>query len=264
VNGDGKPDLVTMGIIAGEAIHIYPGDGRGNFAAAIKLPGAITIKQRAYDFLLADLNGDGKADVSSIYSDGFNSALDGIASGVLAHREKLWFANIPQITELRGIDNNGRAKSRKSISYGYGVRFSYTGHDLHGLILGPDGKLYFSFGDRGASVTTKEGKTLAYPDEGAVFRCNPDGTDMEVVHRGLRNPQELAFDQFGNLFTGDNNSDGGDRARIVHLVEGGDSGWRIGWQFLERPNARGAWNSERVRWEIDRSSPTHRTPTSSA
>ena len=180
--------------------------------------------------LLEDRNHDGKADFSAVYADGFSSMLDGIASGVLAHRGKVWFANIPEISELEGIDKKGHAKSKKTFSYGYGVRFSYTGHDLHGLILGPDGKLYFSFGDRGASVKTKEGKTLAYPDEGAVFRCNQDGTELEMVHHGLRNPQELAFDEFGNLFTGDNDFDHGDHERWVYVVEGGDSGWRVGYQ----------------------------------
>jgi len=179
---------------------------------------------------LEDRDGDGRADFSSVYADGFNNQLDGIASGVLAHRGKVWFANIPAVYELAGMNENGGATSRKVLSYGYGVRFSYTGHDLHGLILGPDGKLYFSFGDRGANVETKERRTLAFPDEGAVFRCNQDGSGLEVVHRGLRNPQELAFDEFGNLFTGDNDFDHGDHERWVYVVEGGDSGWRVGYQ----------------------------------
>ena len=180
--------------------------------------------------LLEDRNGDGKADFSAVYADGFDSVLDGIASGVLARKGKVYVTNIPHLWELDGIDENGKAKSRQSLSHGYGVRFSFTGHDMHGLAIGPDGKLYFSIGDRGATVVTKELNLLPYPDEGAVFRCNLDGTDLEVVHRGLRNPQELAFDDFGNLFTGDNDFDHGDEERLVQVVAGGDSGWRVGYQ----------------------------------
>ena len=81
----------------------------------------------------------------------------------------------------------------------------------------------------------------ALADSGGVFRCNQDGTEFEVVCIGLRNPQELAFDEFGNLFAGENNADGGDKARWIHVVEGADYGWRIGWQWLPK---LGAWNSE--------------------
>jgi quinoprotein glucose dehydrogenase len=196
--------------------------------------------------LVRDSNGDGKADQTCVYADGFNTMLDGIASGTLARKGKVYFANIPNVWELSGLDANGRATSRKSMSYGYGVRYSFTGHDLHGLAIGPDAKLYFSLGDRGATIKTMEGKTLSYPDEGAVFRCNLDGSDLEVVYRGLRNPQELVFDDYGNLFTGDNDFDHGDEERLVYIVEGGDSGWRVGYQHAPLGYDLVAWKSEHI------------------
>jgi quinoprotein glucose dehydrogenase len=192
--------------------------------------------------LIEDTNGDGVADKTSVYADGFNSPLDGIASGVLARRGQVWFTNIPSVWKFTGKD---KADTRTEISRGYGVRFNFTGHDLHGLIMGPDGKLYFSNGDRGATVKTKEGTTLSVPDEGAVFRCNPDGSQLEIFARGLRNPQSLVFNEFGDLLTGDNDCDMGDEERLVHLVEGGDSGWRIGYQFAPLEKA-GPWNTERL------------------
>lgn len=195
--------------------------------------------------MLEDRSGSGKADFSSIYADNFNSDLDGIASGVLARKGKVWFTNIPELTLLEGTDSKGQAVSRKTVSRGYGVRFSYTGHDMHGLAIGPDGRLYFSFGDRAANVVTKEGRTLAFPDEGGVFRCELDGSNLEMFAHGLRNPQELAFNEFGDLFTGDNDSDQGDRERWVYIVEGSDSGWRVGYQHAPLGNA-GPWNMERL------------------
>jgi len=192
--------------------------------------------------LVEDTDGDGRADRSVIYADGFNSPLDGIGSGILARRGEVWFTNIPSVWRFKGAN---RAESRNEISRGYGVRFNFTGHDLHGLVFGPDGKIYFSNGDRGATVQTKEGATLAVPDEGAVFRCNPDGSGLELFATGLRNPQSLVFNEFGDLFTGDNDCDNGDEERFVHVVEGGDSGWRVGYQFAPLGKA-GPWNTEKI------------------
>jgi quinoprotein glucose dehydrogenase len=193
--------------------------------------------------LLEDTNGDGTADRSVVFSDGYNGILEGTGAGVLARKDTLWYANIPNLWLLRDKDGDGTADAKESLHYGYGVRVAFRGHDSHGLCFGPDGKLYFSIGDRGFNVETKEGTRLVYPDQGAVLRCNPDGTELEVVHAGLRNPQELAFDDFGNLFTGDNNSDSGDKARWVQIVEGGDSGWRMSYQYLRD---RGPWNREKL------------------
>lgn len=192
--------------------------------------------------LLEDTNGDGTADKSSVYADDFRTPLDGIASGVIARRGEVWFTNIPSLWKFTGKD---RAEQREELFRGFGVRFNFTGHDFHGLVFGPDGRLYFSIGDRGAHVTTKEGRVLDSADTGSVFRCWPDGSELELFATGLRNPQSLLFNEYGDLFTGDNDSDQGDEERLVHLVEGSDSGWRVGYQFAPRGNA-GPWNEEKL------------------
>ncbi|QDU38833.1 Quinoprotein glucose dehydrogenase B precursor [Maioricimonas rarisocia] len=193
--------------------------------------------------LLIDEDADGKADKATVFADGFNDVVEGTGAGVLAWRGDVWYTCIPKLWKLEDTNGDGVADVRETLHDGYGVRVAFRGHDMHGLVLGPDGRLYFSIGDRGYNVMTQEGTQLVRPDTGAVFRCNPDGSELEVFAYGLRNPQELAFDDYGNLFTGDNNSDSGDKARWVHVVEGGDTGWRMYFQYLED---RGPWNRERI------------------
>jgi quinoprotein glucose dehydrogenase len=194
---------------------------------------------------LIDADGDGRADRSTVFATGFNRLIEGHGAGVLARRGDVFYACIPNLWKMRDEDGDGVADVREVLHTGYGVRVAFHGHDLHGLTLGPDGMIYFTVGDRGYHVV-HEGRTLADPESGAVFRCEPDGSRLEVVHTGLRNPQELAFDDLGNLFTVDNNSDSGDRARLVQIVPGGDTGWRMSVQYL--PD-RGPFNRERI-WHL--------------
>src|SRR5213075_3230965 len=120
--------------------------------------------------------------------------MDGLGAGILARKGSVYYANLPNLWLLRDTDNDGFADFKKSLSYGYGVRVGFLGHDLHGLTFGPDGRLYYSIGDRASAVKLPNGKTIGDADSGSVFRCNPDGSNLEVFAFGLRNPQELTFD----------------------------------------------------------------------
>ena len=194
---------------------------------------------------LEDLDGDGQADVATVFADGFNAIEEGTGAGVLAFNGRVFYTCIPRLWSLKETTGDGVADERTALFDGFGVRVAFRGHDLHGLIIGPDGRLYFSIGDRGYNVELPDKTRLVQPDQGAVFRCELDGSNLEVFCTGLRNPQELAFDEYGNLFTGDNDSDQGDRERWEYVVEGGDYGWRVGYQHAPLGNA-GPWNMERL------------------
>lgn len=193
--------------------------------------------------LLQDTDGDGVIDTDTVFAEGFNGILDGTGAGVIEADGDVYYTCIPRLWRLSDENGDGTADVHDPLHHGYGVRVAFRGHDMHGLTRGPDGRIYFSIGDRGYNVITPEGQRLKRPDTGAVFRCDLDGTHLEVFAYGLRNPQELAFDNFGNLFTGDNNSDSGDMARWVYVVQDGDSGWRMYFQY---ESDRGPWNRERM------------------
>lgn len=207
---------------------------------------------------LADTDGDGKIDESKVFAENFKEVLDGTAAGVFFHDGFLYFACIPKIYMLRDTDGDGTADERKVVEEGFGVRVSLSGHDLNGFTLGPDGRIYGTVGDRGLSLVTKEGVPYDYPNEGAAFRFEPDGSGFELFHTGLRNPKEIAFDEYGNAFTVDNNSDQGDAARVVYLVEGGETGWQMEHQAMHsfhrqiglKDHPPGRWMEERM-WELE-------------
>ena len=101
----------------------------------------------------------------------------------------------------------------------------------------------------GFDVTDQSGRRWSSPNQGAVLRANPDGSDFEVFASGIRNLQEFAFDEYGDLISVDNDGDhAGETERLVYLTEGSDSGWRANWQYgkyTDPPNNRyNVWMDE--------------------
>ncbi|CAN0359008.1 unnamed protein product, partial [Laminaria digitata] len=182
--------------------------------------------------LLEDSDGDGIADKASVFAEGFNTEVTGTAGGVLWHNDKVYFTAIPDLWLLEDKDQDGVAEQREALITGHGAHISWGGHDLHGLTVGPDGRIYWSIGDKGVNITSKEGRQFVYPNQGLVMRSEPDGSNFEVFAHGLRNCQELSFDDYGNLFCVDNDGDfKGERERLLYVTRDSDTGWRINWQF---------------------------------
>ncbi len=184
-------------------------------------------------YRLVDSNGDGKADQITTFAEDFNTEVTGIAAGVLAFDGSVYATIAPDLWRLQDTNDDGQSDTRESIVHGFGIHIAYAGHDMHGLRVGPDGRIYWSIGDKGVNVTTQDGKQFFYPNEGAVLRCEPDGSKFEVFAHGLRNVQETAFNEFGDLFGVDNDADKpGEKERLVFITEGSDSGWRCGFQYM--------------------------------
>ncbi|MBC6995732.1 HEAT repeat domain-containing protein [Neolewinella lacunae] len=183
-------------------------------------------------WFLTDQTGDGVADRAQRYLSDFGEEITDVANGVEFHDGEVYVAVGPDLWRTQDRNKNGIADQTESISHGYAVHVGFSGHGMSGVTVGPQGRIWWGIGDIGANVVDKSGKEWKYPNRGVVVRCDPDGSNFEVFAMGVRNTHEFAFDQFGNLITVDNDGDHpGERERLVYLIDGSDSGWRINWQF---------------------------------
>ena len=181
---------------------------------------------------IADLSGDGIADFSQLFLKDFHEEITDCAGAILALNGELFLGVGPDLWRIQDNDGDGRADHKESISHGYAVHIGFGAHGMSGLTQGPDGKIYWSIGDIGFNVVDKSGKRWSYPNQGAILRSNPDGSDFEVFAAGLRNTHEFVFDDYGNIFSVDNDGDHpGESERLVYIVNGSDAGWRSSWQY---------------------------------
>jgi putative membrane-bound dehydrogenase-like protein len=178
-----------------------------------------------------DPDDDGHFDKKTLFFEGLNTEVTGLAGGILFRDNAAYVTCIPDMLKITDTDRDGKADKTEILVTGFGIHVGYGGHDMHGPTMGYDGRIYWTIGDKGFSVRSREGAIFHYPYHGGMFRCEPDGSNFEVFAQGLRNPQELAFDEFGNWFIVDNDGDFGDRERFHFLVEGSDTGWRATWQY---------------------------------
>ncbi len=198
--------------------------------------------------ILEDTKGEGKADKATT----FYQARDvDSALGVCVLGDKVIVSCTPNIFVFTndGTDHAGNKE----------VLFKNPGqaqhdHNAHAFVFGPDGKLYWNFGNAGHQVCDPSGKPIVdlegnevvdqgkpYRD-GMVFRCNPDGSQFEVLAHNFRNNYEVAVDSFGTLWQSDNDDDGNRGVRINYVMEHGNYGYTdeltgAGWNdfYIDRP-----------------------------
>lgn len=103
-------------------------------------------------------------------------------------------------------------------------------HDGGRIEFGPDGLLYITTGDAGNSSSAQDinslaGKILRLHDDGSIPQDNPFGS--AVFSYGHRNPQGLAWDDQGRLWSTEHGPSGlGSGYDELNLIEpGGNYGW---------------------------------------
>jgi len=177
-----------------------------------------------------DNNGDGKVDTSKVFYQGaeLNAPL-----GICVLGNRVIVSQSPYVWAF--YDDNGDDKAdRKEILF-QGIGGDQHDHGVHAFTFGPDGKLYFNFGNEGKTLKDKNGKPVKDQDgdiigpdkyrQGIIFRCNVDGSGVEVLGHNLRNPFEVAVDSYGNLWQSDNDDDGNRGTRINYVMQYGNYGY---------------------------------------
>lgn len=183
---------------------------------------------------LEDTQGSGKADFAQAAVNDFHTEVTDVIGGMFYNdqSEELFVNVAPDFWKLKDTDGDGAMDTKESLAHGFGVHIGFSGHGLSGAMQGPDGMMYYSMGDVGTNITDSTGKNWNYSNQGVIVRSEPDGSNFEVFAAGLRNIYEFSFDKYGNFISVDNDGDHiGEYERVVHLIDGSDTGWRINWQL---------------------------------
>lgn len=149
----------------------------------------------------------------------------------------------------------------------WGVPLGHVHQCFHGMTWGPEGDLYIATGDplwyygdfnrpdhwghwtmfsqpTDADIHQPNGEWVKTPYNGvgAVFRIRPNGSNFQVVARGLRNSCGLVFDQNWNLFTNDNDHESMPAeyvpGRLNHVTPHAYFSWPRGWMLAKTPDRK--------------------------
>ena len=210
--------------------------------------------------ILEDVDGDGKADTNKVFYQGRD--IDA-ALGICVLGNKVIVSSAPSVIVFTDEDGDDKP-DKKELLFTNSGRVQ-SDHSLHSFLFGPDGKLYWNMGNHGQYVHDAEGNLVedkaGFPifdsahDKrpatlenvetpywgGMIFRCELDGSNMEVLAHNFRNNYEVALDSFGNLWQSDNDDDGNRACRINYILEFGNYGY-----FDQLTGAH--WRQPRTGW----------------
>ena len=192
--------------------------------------------------VLEDTNGDGMADKETVFYQGRD--IDS-AHGVCVLGNRVIVSAGDSVFNF--YDDDGDLKAdRKEVMFS-GIQGVQHDHGIHSFQFGPDGRLYFNFGNAGKELHNPDGsivvdvagnevRSVLKPyQEGMAFRCELDGSKVDTLGWNFRNNWELCVDSFGTIWQSDNDDDGNKGVRINYVMEYGNYGYKdeltgAGWQ----------------------------------
>ena len=183
--------------------------------------------------ILEDTDGDGKADKSKVFYQGkdVNSAL-----GISLVGDKVIVSCSPNVFVFTDADHDD-VPDKKEILY-QGIQGIQHDHGMHAFVFGPDGRLYFNFGNEGKSLLNAAGDTIVDVNghkvvtngkpfrQGLVLRADINGENVEVLGHNFRNNYEVTVDPYGTMWQSDNDDDGNKGTRINYVMEYGNYGYQ--------------------------------------
>ncbi len=192
--------------------------------------------------ILEDTDGDGLCDKEKVFYQGKD--IDS-PHGVCVFGNQVIVSAGDKVQVFTDLDGDDRPDEKRILFSG--ISGTQHDHGIHAFIFGPDGKLYFNFGNEGRQIKDADGNPIVdqagnivnnqrkpYQD-GMVFRCNPDGSDFETLAWNFRNNWLVTVDSYGTIWQSDNDDDGNRGCRINYVMEFGNYGYKdeltgAGWQ----------------------------------
>jgi glucose/arabinose dehydrogenase len=178
-------------------------------------------RRRKNVYALTDTDGDMVADKRQEIATGLN-----MPNGVVYKDGDLYVAEVNRIHRFKDIMENLNDPKSEVIYDGYPTD---RHHGWKFIAFGPDGKLYVPVGGP-CNVCDKESENEVYA---TITRMNPDGSDVEIFARGVRNSVGFDWDpNTGKMWFTDNGRDlMGDDKPACELNYAPEQGIHFGFPF---------------------------------
>ena len=134
----------------------------------------------------------------------------------------LWRGATLYVAESGKVEAFGLHRGHRVVLSG----LPFKRHQQDSIVAGPDGRLYLGSG------STCDACPESDPRSAAILSFRPNGSDVRVVARGLRNPYGLVFagrTLYATVNGRDDLGDGEPAEMVVRVQTGADYGWPSCW-----------------------------------